>query len=255
MTKKLNVGIVGWKVGENSFGATTSYLDFIQEYCGIPHILDPSMDFREDIDLLILPGGSDVDVQRYHEYPSYHVSKPDPFKEFFDRCLLPQYIGARIPIFGICRGFQTLAVHFGGGLIQHYMHEYSGLERNKLVHELSFTDQVKDMYQIYRMKVGDDAVPDFLSNNKYEVNSLHHQLVREEDIKEVFIPIARYKGDHMKSLEAFIHRDLPIAGVQYHPEELGYDELAVFLIEYLTKIYSNEETKSFRSKSVISAIS
>jgi len=59
---------------------------------------------RKDLDLLVLPGGPDVDPMRYLDQDddfSLWNGKPCVFKERFDKILLPQYIENRTPIFGI----------------------------------------------------------------------------------------------------------------------------------------------------------
>ena len=61
----------------------------------------------EDLDLLVLPGGPDVDATRYlgkKDKVSFANQKPDPMREWFDLNMLPQYIESKIPIFGIKNG-------------------------------------------------------------------------------------------------------------------------------------------------------
>ena len=99
------IGIPGWKIGDNAFGVTTSYMTFVAQY-GEPVILLPESEIRKDLDLLILPGGLDIDASRYGQIPGYLNTKTDLFKEYFDKEHLPEYIEMKTPIFGICRGHQ-----------------------------------------------------------------------------------------------------------------------------------------------------
>lgn len=80
-----------------------------------------------------------------------------------------------------------------------------------------------------------DLLDQFLTVNKkhpiqsIKVNSLHHQTVCNDTISDEFIPIAKHADG---AIEAMIHKTLPIAGVQYHPEEI-FDNLSSYLITSL----------------------
>ena len=50
------IGIVGWSTGESSFGVTKPYLQYLSSF-GQVEILTPSKYIREDLDLIVLPGG------------------------------------------------------------------------------------------------------------------------------------------------------------------------------------------------------
>ena len=85
------IGIVGWKVGDNSFGATIQYLEYLSMF-GDVDILTPSHKIRKDLDLLVLPGGQDMLSSKYGNAPSYFNSNPDVMKEFFFENNLKDYI-------------------------------------------------------------------------------------------------------------------------------------------------------------------
>ena len=194
MSKKI-IRIVGWSTGDNSFGVTKPYLHYFSQF-GNVQILCPTMEM-EPCDLLVIPGGADVDPSRYGEMPGYWTTNPDVYKEHFDRILLPQYINAKTCIVGICRGAQSLVTYFGGKLYQHYDQDYSPQhERGKLVHEVVNSKNPKD---------------------RFKVNSLHHQAFRElpDCLEELYY-------NHVNlNVEIFRHKELPIFGVQFHPEETG----------------------------------
>ena len=131
------IGIVSWKLGDNSFGVTTPYLEWLDNF-GKIKILDFAEDFEDTLDLLVIPGGPDIDPSRYNQKPHRQTGKPCPFREYFDEFVLPVYIDNNMPILGICRGMQTLAVHFGGSLHQHIVHETSTKSRWELVHDIAY---------------------------------------------------------------------------------------------------------------------
>ena len=123
MNKKLVIGIPGWKVGENSFGTGVNHLEYISKF-GEPRIIMPentSENIIEQIDLLYLPGGKDLNPSSYGETPGYKTSDPDIHKQrFYDYTLSP-IIEANIPIFGVCLGFQMICAKFGVKLLSTLM--------------------------------------------------------------------------------------------------------------------------------------
>jgi len=219
------IGIPGWKIGDNSFGVTIPYLDFFNQY-GRVKILTLHEDVDPTIDLLVIPGGADVDPLRYGAVPHFSTSRPDPIKEYFDAKVLPRYIDNKTPVFGICRGIQTIAVHFGAILVQDMPnHETNDSSKREFgVHNIIITN-----FNFKR---------DFTQYNGFKevlkVNSLHHQCVSNKGFPDCLEVIAVYKGkSDNSSIEAIRHRDLPIMAVQYHPEEMGYDILSDYIIETL----------------------
>ena len=218
-SNKKKIGIVGWNTGDNSFGVTKAYMAFLASF-GIVCILSPEEDIRTDLDLLVLPGGKDVDPTRYGHAPNFYNSDSNQMLEYFDKFKLPGYIEAGVPIFGICRGFQSLNVIFGGNLTQHYIHAYSK-DRNELVHEVVICDD--------KVKVRVETNKGTKLLTKFKTNSLHHQCVFPEDLGAGLIPTLTTADGVIEGLR---HSTLPIMGVQYHPEEI-YDDYVIECINYL----------------------
>lgn len=213
------IGIVGWNQGENSFGASKSYLTWLGQF-GIVHILTPQNGIVEDLDLLVLPGGADLAPQSYGEVPGYYTGNTDVMKQYFYDNNLDKYINAGIPIFGICLGFQQLCAKFGGKLAQHVPYPYSNKYRGELVEKMVFNPH--------------SSANLFLENNtipkKYEINSIHHQGCHYlPDTVEVL-----GISDDMNNIEAARFSD-KIFGTQYHPEEFN-DLFASNIVKYLLKI-------------------
>lgn len=212
------IGIVGWNVGENSFGATKPYMEFLSRY-GDVYILPPSATILEDLDLLVLPGGKDTMSINYNQVPSFFNTDPDIMKEFFLLNNLGKYVANGTPIFGICLGLQMLNVHLGGDLRQHVAHPYNENEkRYELIHKCDFTPAYSNLKKTLQL------------TKEFKVNSLHHQGVHITNLAPKLKAILQFED----VIEAFIHEKLPIAAVQYHPEEI-YDEVSDYLIKTLIK--------------------
>lgn len=230
---KSKIGIVSYVQTNNSLGVSYAYYHWAAQFGDVVFVNPLTKTLDPSIDLLILPGGPDVDPSRYlsADVPvSLFTQRPDPVREWFDLHVLPLYIENRTPIFGICRGHQTLAVHFGGTLLQHMWHETSKHDqRDELVHYIHFK---------------------YLNNRgSFKSNSLHHQVVSYIDptIAEV---IGWYGGNkkefklrenRIDTIEALWYINYPIASVQWHPEEI-WDAFSIRLVdELLEQSYLREK--------------
>lgn len=200
----MRIGIPAYERG-GMVGVQQDYLTFIERF-GTPVIIPPYIsrkDFFKTFRLegLVLPGGADVDTRRYSKFPQWIMNllvyPPDPALEWFDTQILPGIFHAGFPVFGICRGLQTLNVHFGGTLYPHLRdHPYSK-HMTDLVHEISFTNAEGNIAE-------------------QRVNSFHHQAIRI--LGEGLESLAEDDGDGI--IEAIRHETLPIYAVQWHPERL-----------------------------------
>lgn len=209
----MKIGIVGTIRGD-ILGIPLSYAEYITYVLGGELIiLSSTSSIQEDIDLLILPGGSDINPERYGEIPHFNTGSPDLLKEYFDNHHLPLYISKKIPIFGICRGLQTINVFFGGTLIQDMYHETNGKD-----------DPYGPVHGIKSYA--------FDGRTSFKVNSRHHQAIRA--VGEGLIPLLKHSKDD--TIEAIQHRDLPIFAVQWHPEDLYAEESTKWITNKLNEI-------------------
>lgn len=102
--KRPLIGIVGHMLGPNSVGVTFPYLNYFENFGNVKLIMPSSKELDTSLDLLVIPGGPDIDPARYldaGDRPSWANQKPDPMREYFDTQMLPHYIDKRTPIFGI----------------------------------------------------------------------------------------------------------------------------------------------------------
>lgn len=213
------IGIVGWNVGDNSFGTSKAYLHWLGQF-GDVQILTPKKGIVEDLDILILPGGADISPQSYNEVPGYYTGNTDVMKQYFYDNNLDQYINANIPIFGICLGFQQLCSKFGGKLLQDGAFPYSTKSRGELVESLNFNpnSSVREFLDIKVLPT---------KHQKYNINSIHHQASFQlPDNIEVLARSTEYGNIELVKFSENIF------GAQYHPEEFN-DQLSSNIINYL----------------------
>lgn len=221
---KARVGIPFWKTGDNSLGATLAYIMFGEQYGEVVPLM-PKHTVRTDLDLLILPGGTDIDSVSYGEVPGYFNSKADPQKEYFDKVYLPQYIANGTPIIGLCRGHQSLGILHGGKLIQNMSHETNKPEDPyKCVHAVQLDTMV---FWNWRQFINDNKV-------KIQVNSRHHQVIDPEFLSPEFAVIGRHEKDG--SIEMIAHKELAIIGVQFHPEDIYDYDTNIFVDNLVNRL-------------------
>lgn len=224
------IGIPGWMVTSDVFGVKTPYIEYISKF-GVPVILTPHMTDVQEIDLLFLPGGADVDPFRYGSIPSYRTGNPNLMLEFFDKTMLGKYIDANIPIVGCCRALQTVVAHFGGKLTQH-LHDHTQSSYNEhACHLIEFSKDYKYL-------------------NKYidATNSRHHQCADPRSIPDCLEIIGYAKEVIAKQAyvdpnvpEVIIHKSKNIFLFQGHLEDLPNQELGSYVIERYLKGESIEQ--------------
>lgn len=228
------IGIVGWNTGANSWGVTMMYVDFFSQFGIVEIIMHNETKVREGLDLLVLPGGPDVNPMRYLDINddfSLWNGKPCVFKERFDEVLLPLYVKAKTPIFGICRGHQTLAVYFGGKLIQ-------DMGEVGLDHATNGDDRTKKVHSLHLMKENTRKIPG-LSPISFNVNSIHHQAIDRNYLPKIGSVLAvqyEAKPESFGTVEAMTYLpEYPAHTVQWHPEDIR-DEFSIKLILNLLKL-------------------
>ena len=222
---KHRIGIVTSKNQESGvISIPAAYTNYFANFGTIVPIFALDDYINRDIDLLVLIGGSDVNPMRYGDKPHFHTQNPNIELEYFDMYVLPKYIEINMPIFGICRGFQTLNVNFGGKLSQHINQKTStNPSRTELVDKLIFTGTEASKIISEKINKDNKKVP-------LEVNSMHHQGVFMNQLGEGLIPI--FTNSVYENVEAFKHYSKPIVGVQWHPEEI-YDKYSYYEIQNL----------------------
>lgn len=144
-------------------------------------------------DALLLTGGGDVDPRLYGEKPRREVYGVSETRDYTEWLALDRAAELGVPVLGICRGMQLMAVHNGGRLKQHVV-GHRGIDH------VVFTETSSKLRRTL-----DAPVASFVS--------LHHQVVLRTG--NGFRVAARAAGG---SIEAVESRDGRCLGVQFHPE-------------------------------------
>lgn len=176
-------------------------------------VLLPPDDLDADVigvlDGLVLSGGADLGPQLYGEQPGpMTVSRAD--RDTSELLLTRAALAVDLPILGVCRGMQLLAVAAGGRLHQHLPEEL-GHEKHRPApgvygeHEASFTPGSR-----IAGLMGDDLA----------IHCYHHQGVADSGTLTV---TGRTEDGLIEAVEDPAHRF--VLGVQWHPEVVRDERL------------------------------
>lgn len=164
-------------------------------------------DYAENLDGLILQGGADVSPRAYGEEPLRPEWSGDPVRDAYELELLHEFMEARKPVLGICRGMQLINVALGGSLWQDIATQVAGAG----AHETA--DYDRHSHEVRFVEGG--LLARLWPDRSGGVVSIHHQAVRAlgRDLEiEAVCP-----ADGM--IEAIRGKDRGfLIGVQWHPE-------------------------------------
>jgi putative glutamine amidotransferase len=183
-----------------------SYVDKLQAAGGRVVLLPPDdldADVLDRLDGLLLAGGADVDPERYGA-PAHELTVSRPERDAGELTVLRGALERDMPVLGVCRGMQMLAVAYGGTLHQH-LPEVVGHSGHQSVPGV-FTPQA------VRTEPG-SRLDDILGPAQH-VPCYHHQGVR--DLVGLTVS-ARADDGVIEGVEDPARRF--VLGVQWHPEE------------------------------------
>jgi putative glutamine amidotransferase len=186
----------------------TRYADSIQRAGGVPVLLPPIEPTAATyavgrLDGLVIAGGADVDPGRYGADPHPLTVSWRTDRDAWELALLEAAEGRELPVLGICRGMQVMAVHSGGTLDQHLPDSVGHQTHSPSGPEFGDVDIETVPGTRLRMLLGDRS----------SVGCHHHQSVREHP---GFIVAARAEDGTVEAIEAPGERFR--LAVQWHPE-------------------------------------
>lgn len=183
------------------------------------------------LDGLLLTGGGDINPLWMGEEPSTHLHNINAERDLAELMLTRLAFNRQIPILGICRGIQTLAVALGGTVQQDIYEDYLGTD--EAVGKKLSKDKVVTTLHSATLKHSQDAdrgeathsvtlekgsiLRALYKEERIFVNSFHHQAVKTAGDR---FRATAFSSDGV--IEAIESREFKsVMGVQWHPEWMG----------------------------------
>lgn len=157
---------------------------------------------------LLVTGGADVAPHLYGAQPNAHLGGVAPLRDALDSIALRSIqTKPQVPVLGICRGIQAMAVFAGGTLIQDVP--------SQVPDALQHSQQSPGWYGSHEIVIESDSLlAHATGRSRCMVNSFHHQAV--DQVPEGWRVTARTADGVAEALED------PQAkfrlGLQFHPE-------------------------------------
>ncbi len=175
-------------------------------------------DWAEDLDGLVLSGGSDLCPRSYGEEPLKSSWEGDAVRDRYEMDLLDAFVQVGKPVLGVCRGLQLINAAFGGSLYQDIGTQKPGASLHR------DWDAYED--NIHRVTIESRSGLSRLypGVTRAAINSVHHQGVK--DLGAELRVEARSSDDGIVEAIRFVAGDdiadeSYVFGVQWHPEWIG----------------------------------
>ena len=206
----------GW--ADSAVAIQTIYVDAIQRAGAQEAMLGPRhLDRAEALavlghfDGLVLPGGGDVNPERYGQVAAPQTYGVSALRDEFEFQLCAAAIELALPILAICRGTQVLNVVRGGTLHQHMADDFPGhgkpgVEGGQNLHDVEVSP--------------DSRVGRALGTSRAACSCHHHQSI--DRLGDGLCVTAHTADGIVEAVK--LDGTAWVAAVQWHPEDTaGYD--------------------------------
>ena len=199
----------------DSYWMLPGYFDGIQAAGGIPVMLPPTGDpqtllpLSQRLDGLLVTGGQDIDPALYGQEKEPVCDLLCPVRDQMESFLAARLLEEDKPVLGICRGLQFLCAFLGGSLWQDLSSQFGtqvAHRQPKPYTQPAHPVQILPHTPLHRI----------LGVDRWEVNSCHHQGVRQ--LSPRLQPMALAPDGLVEALWAPEYRFC--MAVQWHPEML-----------------------------------
>lgn len=207
------IGITG-NFGERGSELAEGYYASVEAAGGVPLVIPPGLSpealcsLLDRIDGVLLSGGADVNPLFVGEEPIPQLGGINPRRDAMELLLVRLAYDRQIPLFGICRGIQVLAMALGGSV-----HQDLGacLPEAKL---LKHSQNLERGVASHKVEAEEGSLMHRLLGKEIFVNSFHHQAVNEPGPR--LQVTARSVDGVVEAVESTEKKS--IYGVQWHPE-------------------------------------
>jgi len=151
---------------------------------------------------LILSGGNDLSGEIVGDKGDDNIKDASVLRDEQEKKLLGIAIEKKLPVLGICRGMQFINNYFGGKV-----RRTIGDEGSK-----EGSDHVAVWHNV---DISGSLWSDLLGKTNIETKSYHRHGVKTCDLSP-HLKVIGLSGDGL--VEAIYHPQLPIVGIQWHPE-------------------------------------
>lgn len=212
-----------WRGGENSVADVlpAEYARAIEAAGGAAVLLPPVASIAQAaaiaarLDGIVIAGGADVNPARYGEKPDRHVTTWYNDRDESELLYIEQADERELPVLGVCRGMQLLAVSRGGKLVQH-LPDITGTD----VHTGGEHAGNANGFSSVTVHVEPGHKLSALAKEKLTVACYHHQSVKSHP---GFVGTAFSTDGVLHAMEA--EGDRFVVGVQWHPEVMMQQSL------------------------------
>lgn len=164
---------------------------------------DDARDVLRRVDGLIIAGGADVESSRYGAEPHWAAQVPRRDRDASELLLARVSAADQIPLLGVCRGMQVMAVAAGGALEQHLPDRLGSIRHAP----------GRGWYGSHGVRIAEGSRLHGILGDEVTVATYHHQGV----VAAPGYRLCAWADDGV--LEAFEDPDAAFRiGVQWHPE-------------------------------------
>lgn len=216
-------------VGQRSAVLPHGYVEHLERAGALVMLLPPRADaddamaaqVLDRVDALVIAGGVDVEAARYAGTPHETSQSPRPDRDAWELALARVSAERDLPVLGICRGMQVMAVAVGGTLDQH-LPDLVGHEGHSPAPGVHASHHVG--------AVPGTVLAGILGTQPLDVPTYHHQAVRADSVTgTAYRPGARHADGTLEAMEDPGCRFR--VAVQWHPEMGADGRLFTALVE------------------------
>lgn len=207
-----------------------AYIEAVIKAGGMPLLIpyQPKEQIFQLLDLchaLLLPGGNDVDPNRYGQNPVKECGKIDPYCDELDLLAAGFALERDLPILAICRGSQVLNIALGGSLVQDIPTQITDPIKHK--------QEAPTWYATHDIAIQSASLLGSIWGNSVgKVNSFHHQAINK--LGRGLRIVASAPDGVVEAVESSKHTF--VLGVQWHPELMvGYYPAAKSVFKHFIK--------------------